>query len=87
MLTGANSEFVDDPLDAVPSAVPPFGWGWQDECEAPAWFEYVGRTALVLTGPFTGQRYRFTRPGARLEVDVRDRRALLAVPVLRPVRG
>ncbi|MBX3743916.1 MAG: hypothetical protein KF833_01275 [Verrucomicrobiae bacterium] len=52
-----------------------------------AWFEYVGRTALVLKGPFTGQRYCFTRPGARLLVDARDQHALMAVPVLKPVLG
>jgi hypothetical protein len=61
-------------------------WGWHDASgRAAAWLEYVGRTALVLTGPYTGQRYCFPRPGARLAVDARDRYALLAVPVLRPV--
>lgn len=50
-----------------------------------AWFEYVGRTALVLTGPFTGQTYRFAHPGAVVPVDARDRYALLAVPVLRMI--
>ena len=50
-----------------------------------AWFEYIGKTALVLRGPYTGQRYWFERPGARLQVDPRDRHALLAVPVLRLV--
>jgi len=47
--------------------------------------EYVGRTALVVTGPFTGARYRFTQPGARLAVDIRDRSALLSIPMLRAV--
>jgi hypothetical protein len=49
------------------------------------WFEYVGRTSLVLTGPFTGKRYHFREPGTRLTVDPRDRPAFLAVPVLRLV--
>ncbi len=61
-------------------------WNWTDPSgRTAAWLEYIGRTALVLTGPYTGQRYCFTRPGARLPVDIRDRHALLAVPVLRPV--
>jgi len=64
---------------AVPSSHP---------AETPAsvaCFEYIGRTALVLRGPYTGQRYWFQRPGARLTVDARDCHALLAVPVLRLV--
>lgn len=48
-------------------------------------FEYIGRTALVLTGPYTGHRYCFRQPGARLRVDGRDRHALMAVPVLRAI--
>jgi len=50
-----------------------------------AWLEYIGRTALVLTGPVTGHRYRFEQPGARLPVDCRDEHSLRAVPVLRSV--
>ncbi|MCA9003092.1 MAG: hypothetical protein KDB61_14300 [Planctomycetes bacterium] len=50
-----------------------------------SYFEYVGRTSLILTGPYTGRRYWFKRPGAQLPVDSRDRPALLAVPVLRLV--
>jgi|GEM_PF-3068504 len=50
-----------------------------------ACFEYIGRTALVLTGPYTGYRYCFRQPGARLRVDGRDRHALMAVPVLRAI--
>ena len=50
-----------------------------------ACFEYIGRTALVLTGPYTGHRYCFRQPGARLRVDGRDRHALMAVPVLRAI--
>ena len=50
-------------------------------------FEYVGRTALTVRGPFSGRLYRFDRPGARLATDPRDQRALATVPALRPVRG
>lgn len=49
--------------------------------------EYTGPTALVLTGPITGARYFFDQPGARVEVDVRDRQVILSVPVLRGVVG
>lgn len=61
--------------------------GGTDDATKSAWFEYIGKTALVLRGPYTGQRYWFERPGARLQVDPRDRHALLAVPVLRLVPG
>jgi hypothetical protein len=75
-------------LGAVGPASSLLGWDWTETSgRTAAWLEYVGRTALVLTGPFTGQRYYFARPGARLAVDIRDWQALQAVPVLRPVRG
>lgn len=48
-------------------------------------FEYVGRTGLTVTGPVSGARYRFDRPGERVAVDARDRAALSNIPVLRPV--
>ncbi len=49
----------------------------------PVEFEYTGTTALTVIGPYTGRRYRFNRPGARLTVDGRDAFALVHVPVLR----
>ncbi len=51
------------------------------------YFEYTGATGLTVHGPVTGRRYRFDGHGARLAVDLRDRRPLAAVPDLRPVRG
>lgn len=48
-------------------------------------FEYSGKTAMVVTGPISGSRYRFDRPGARLAVDPLDRRSLAAVPHLRQI--
>jgi len=48
-------------------------------------FEYTGRTGLTVIGPVTGRQYRFGRPGARLEVDLKDRRSLAAVPNLRQI--
>jgi hypothetical protein len=84
------SEKAAAPLPGVAPGQSPLllGWEWTETSgRTSALLEYVGRTALVLTGPFTGQRYCFSRPGARLAVDARDRQALLAVPVLRPVVG
>jgi len=46
-------------------------------------FEYMGKTGMTVTGPVTGRRYRFEGSGARVEVDLRDRRSLAAVPQLR----
>jgi hypothetical protein len=46
-------------------------------------FEYVGKTALTAIGPVSGRHYRFSRPGAILEVDPRDSASLAAVPNLR----
>ena len=48
-------------------------------------FEYTGQTALTVTGPITGARYRFNQRGSRVHVDARDSAALGRVPVLRPV--
>jgi hypothetical protein len=48
-------------------------------------FEYLGETALTATGPVTGKRYRFERPGARAAIDARDAPALRQVSRLRPV--
>lgn len=46
-------------------------------------FEYIGRTGITVRGPVTGQQYRFDRPGARLEVDPRDKASIAAIPLLR----
>jgi len=48
-------------------------------------FEYVGRTALTVTGPASGRVYRFERTGSRIEADLRDRRSLAAIPQLRQI--
>ncbi|MBN8786251.1 MAG: hypothetical protein J0I84_04125 [Terrimonas sp.] len=46
-------------------------------------FEYIGNTALTVTGTITGRRYRFNSPGEVLQVDSRDASGLMLVPVLR----
>jgi hypothetical protein len=48
-------------------------------------YEYVGPSAVSITSPNTGRRYRFERKGARLEIDPRDRPLLDALPQLRRV--
>jgi len=47
--------------------------------------EYIGKTGLTVISPATGQRYRFDRPGMRLQIDPRDRLWLATVPNLRQV--
>jgi hypothetical protein len=49
-------------------------------------FEYTGQTAMTVRGPFSGLRYRFHHPGARLQVDERDANSLAAIPGLRAHR-
>lgn len=50
-------------------------------------FQYVGKTALTAVGPVSGRHYRFSHPGAIVEVDPRDRGSLVMVPSLRLVAG
>jgi hypothetical protein len=49
-------------------------------------FEFVGTGAASVRGPVSGRIYRFSTPGERLRVDLRDRPALAAMPALRWVR-
>ena len=46
-------------------------------------FEYIGKTALTAIGPVSGRHYRFSHPGAIVEVDPRDSASLATVPNLR----
>lgn len=50
-----------------------------------AFFQYVGTSALTVTGGATGARYRFDSPGATVAVDFRDLQSLHSVPHLRRV--
>jgi hypothetical protein len=50
-------------------------------------FEYVGKTALTAIGPVSGRHYRFSHPGAIVEVDLRDSASLATVPNLRQRAG
>lgn len=51
----------------------------------PMSFVYVGNTGMKVSGPVSGRAYRFDRPGARLEVDPRDRVLLASLRQLRQV--
>jgi hypothetical protein len=46
-------------------------------------FEYTGRSAMAVRGPFSGIVYRFERPGVALKTDPADYAVLLTVPGLR----
>jgi hypothetical protein len=46
-------------------------------------FQYLGKTALTAVSPISGRYYRFSQPGAIVEVDPRDRASLATVPNLR----
>ena len=49
-------------------------------------FVYTGNTAMTVTGPASGIQYHFGHPGARLEVDPRDRILLASLRQLRQVK-
>ena len=55
-------------------------------CPATPVFEYVGATALTVVSPITRKTYRFDKPGARIEVDLRDRSWIAFVPSLVPAK-
>ena len=48
-------------------------------------FEYIGGTALTIVSPISRKTYRFERPGARVEVEPRDRSWVAFVPNLKRV--
>ncbi len=52
-----------------------------------AYFQYIGATAMTVTGGITGARYRFGYPGAIIPVDPRDRPSVAQVPHLRQTTG
>lgn len=52
-----------------------------------AYFQYLGKTGIIVQGPVSGKRYRFERHGVVTAVDLKDRRSLATVQNLRQVRG
>ncbi|MBV8900943.1 MAG: hypothetical protein JOY92_12625 [Verrucomicrobia bacterium] len=49
-------------------------------------FQYFGKTALTVIGPVSRRHYRFSHPGAVVEIDLRDVPSLAVVPNLRQVQ-
>lgn len=50
-----------------------------------AYFEYIGKTALTVTGNISGKQYRFNSPGGKQLIDYRDASGMMKVPVLKRV--
>jgi hypothetical protein len=50
-------------------------------------FEYTGNSGLSVTGGITGKKYRFNRPGDIQLIDYRDTSGMMAIPVLKKVKG
>ena len=48
-------------------------------------FQYTGHSGMTVFGPFTGQRYRFTTPGAVVAIDSRDAPSVASVPRLKRI--
>ncbi len=48
-------------------------------------FEYIGNTALTVTGNATGKRYRYTKKGDVLLIDYRDSFAMMNLPLLKRI--
>ena len=67
------------------AAPPPAALKHPQPQKASVEFEYVGPTAMTVRGPFSGARYRFHYPGARLRVHPHDASSLAAIPNLQAV--
>jgi hypothetical protein len=52
-----------------------------------AYFQYIGQGGIVVTGPATGNRYRFETNGAIVAVALADRAAVATVSRLHQVAG
>lgn len=50
-----------------------------------AYFEYIGKTGLTVTGNISGKQYRFIKSGDKQMVDYRDASGFMKVPVLKRV--
>jgi len=79
MCCGNKRTQLSRPVPTRPAAYPPSPAGGR------VTVEYAGGTGMTVVGPATGAVYRFDRPGARVEVDVRDRVWLASLRQLRPV--
>jgi hypothetical protein len=52
-----------------------------------AYFEYIGKTGLTVTGNISGKQYRFNGQGDKQMVDYRDASGMMKVPVLKRSSG
>ncbi|MEI9810559.1 MAG: hypothetical protein WDO16_23285 [Bacteroidota bacterium] len=50
-------------------------------------FEYIGNTGLTVTGNISGRKYRFSGNGDIQLINYRDAGGMMAVPVLRKLKG
>ena len=62
-------------------------WAQRTSPVSIVYFEYFGKTALTVTGPVTGKKYRFPQPGSKLAVDAADALSVATIPVLRQTRS
>lgn len=74
------------PARISPSRTPVHNTSEEPRLIRRVFFEYVGRTSLTVIGPKSGKRYRFDNPGAKIEVDLRDRPWLAAMARLRETK-
>ncbi len=58
----------------------------QQKVQSGVLFMYSGNTGTTVTGPVSGIQYRFDRPGALVEIDVRDRVLLASLRQLKQVK-
>jgi hypothetical protein len=50
-------------------------------------FEYTGNSGLSVTGGVTGNKYRFNHPGDIQLIDYPDASGMMAIPVLKKIKG
>lgn len=71
------------PIQRVNNPVPPANVNGAPGPSRAVAFQYFGNTSLTAVGPVSGRHYRFSHPGAIVDVDPRDRASMALVPHLR----
>lgn len=84
MCCGKNRTQLRTVTQGQPRSSPVFAGRPQPQ-PAKVSFIYVGNTGLTVTGPISGIQYTFSRPGAQVTVDARDRIMLASIRQLRQV--
>jgi hypothetical protein len=72
---------------APAGSAPTAHWEQRTSPVSLVYFEYIGKTALTVTGPITGKKYRFPQPGSKTAVDAADALSVATIPVLRQTRS